>query len=77
MRFPEIGILLRKGGAQVISYPSAFTTPTGTAHWEQLLRARAIETQCYVIAPAQVGRHNEQRHSHGRAMVSASFSYTY
>lgn len=69
LRFPEIGILLRKGGAQVISYPSAFTTPTGTAHWEQLLRARAIETQCYVIAPAQVGRHNEQRHSHGRAMI--------
>lgn len=54
---------------QVLLVPSAFTVPTGTAHWEVLLRARAIESQCYVVAAAQAGRHNEKRESHGHAMV--------
>jgi predicted amidohydrolase len=53
----------------VLTYPSAFTVPTGKAHWEVLLRARAIETQCYVIAAAQAGSHNEKRMSYGHSMI--------
>lgn len=53
----------------MISYPSAFTVPTGQAHWKTLLTARAIETQTYVIAAAQVGRHNEKRVSYGHSMI--------
>jgi predicted amidohydrolase len=60
---------LKRQNAQVITYPSAFTVPTGKAHWEILLRARAIETQAYVIAAAQVGSHNEKRKSYGHSMV--------
>ena len=56
-------------GAQILTYPSAFTVATGLAHWESLLRARAIETQCYVIAAAQTGMHNAKRSSYGHAMV--------
>jgi deaminated glutathione amidase len=55
LRFPEISLALRRRGADIITFPSAFTVPTGKAHWEVLLRARAIETQSYVIAAAQVG----------------------
>lgn len=59
--------------AQVLTYPSAFTVPTGEAHWETLLRARAIETQCWVVAAAQVGWHTGQqgkgRVSYGRSLV--------
>ncbi|KAK3381785.1 carbon-nitrogen hydrolase [Podospora didyma] len=69
LRFPEIGIALKRQGADIITYPSAFTVPTGKAHWEILLRARAIETQSYVIAAAQVGRHNEKRVSYGHSMI--------
>lgn len=70
LRFPEAALALRARGAQVITYPSAFTTPTGQAgHWEMLLRARAIETQSYVIAAAQVGKHDEKRRSYGHAMI--------
>ena len=61
--------LLCKLGAHVLTYPSVFTVPTGQAHWEVLLRARAIENQCYVIAAAQVGKHNEKRSSYGHSMV--------
>lgn len=50
-------------------YPSAFTPSTGKAHWEPLLRARAIETQSYVFAAAQVGQHNEGRSSYGHSMI--------
>uniref|UniRef100_A0A1I8BCS9 Nitrilase and fragile histidine triad fusion protein NitFhit n=1 Tax=Meloidogyne hapla TaxID=6305 RepID=A0A1I8BCS9_MELHA len=56
-------------GAQILSFPSSFTVATGLAHWEALLRARAIETQCYVIAPAQTGKHNDKRSSFGHSMV--------
>ena len=69
LRFPEISLSLRRRGAQILVYPSAFTVPTGKAHWEVLLRARAIENQCWVIAAAQCGRHNGQRLSFGDTMV--------
>lgn len=70
MRFPEMYTqLVQQGGAQVILIPSAFTVPTGLAHWHALLRARAIENQCYVVAAAQVGRHNEKRKSYGHSLV--------
>ncbi|GKZ82125.1 carbon-nitrogen hydrolase [Aspergillus niger] len=69
LRFPEISLALRRQNAQIITYPSAFTVPTGTAHWETLLRARAIETQSYVIAAAQAGPHNEKRRSYGHSMI--------
>ncbi|KAF1939371.1 carbon-nitrogen hydrolase [Clathrospora elynae] len=72
LRFPEPALSLRSRGAQVITYPSAFTIPTGRAgHWEILLRARAIETQSYVVAAAQVGVHDEggKRRSWGHSMI--------
>lgn len=69
LRFPELNISLRKQGAQILSFPSAFTIPTGMAHWKPLLQARAIESQCYVVAAAQTGRHNDKRSSYGHAMI--------
>ncbi|EED24278.1 nitrilase, putitive [Talaromyces stipitatus ATCC 10500] len=69
LRFPEISIALKRQNAQLITFPSAFTVPTGQAHWEALLRARAIETQSYVVAAAQVGSHNEKRRSYGHSMI--------
>ncbi|KAK4133915.1 carbon-nitrogen hydrolase [Trichocladium antarcticum] len=69
LRFPEIGLALKRLGADIITFPSAFTVPTGKAHWEILLRARAIETQSYVIAAAQAGRHNDKRVSYGHSMI--------
>ncbi|KAK0665440.1 putative amidohydrolase [Cercophora samala] len=69
VRFPEMGLALRRKGAEIITYPSAFTVLTGQAHWEVLLRARAIETQSYVVAAAQMGRHNENRTSYGHSMI--------
>lgn len=56
-------------GAKILTFPSAFTFATGAFHWELLLRARAVENQCYVIAAAQSGIHNPKRHSWGHAMV--------
>jgi predicted amidohydrolase len=69
LRFPEPSIALRRLGAEIITYPSAFTVPTGKAHWSTLLRSRAIETQSYVVAAAQAGNHNEKRVSYGHSMV--------
>lgn len=69
LRFPEMSTALAKQGAEILTYPSAFTVPTGMAHWEVLLRSRAIETQCYVVAAAQTGKHNEKRQSYGHAMI--------
>lgn len=69
LRFPEISLRLRRLGAQVLLYPSAFTVPTGKMHWEALLRGRAIESQCWVVASAQYGRHNEKRVSYGESLV--------
>lgn len=58
IRFPELALRLRSMGAQILCYPSAFTMKTGQAHWELLGRARAIDTQCYVVMPGQSGTHN-------------------
>ncbi|CAI9091504.1 OLC1v1026557C3 [Oldenlandia corymbosa var. corymbosa] len=70
LRFPELYQQLRfQHDAQVLLVPAAFTKPTGLAHWEILLRARAIETQCYVIAAAQAGKHNEKRESYGDTLI--------
>lgn len=70
MRFPELSLALRNMGAQILTYPSAFTYQTGAAHWEVMLRARAIENQCYVVAAAQTGAHNAKRVSWGHALVN-------
>jgi len=69
LRFPEFASALAARGAHVLTYPSAFTIATGMAHWEVLLRARAVESQCYVAAAAQTGRHNEKRSSYGHSMI--------
>ncbi|KAF9563887.1 Nitrilase [Mortierella alpina] len=69
LRFPELALGLRKAGAEILTYPSAFTVKTGQAHWEVLLRSRAIETQSYVVAAAQVGQHSSNRTSYGHAMI--------
>jgi nitrilase len=67
VRFPE---LYRAAGVVDMWFvPSAFTAATGAAHWELLLRARAVENQCYVIAPAQGGRHPNGRRTHGHSMI--------
>ncbi|XP_033098769.1 deaminated glutathione amidase-like isoform X2 [Anneissia japonica] len=69
VRFPELSIALAEKGADILTYPSAFTQTTGMAHWEVLLRSRAIENQCYVVAAAQTGKHNDKRTSYGHAMI--------
>ncbi|MBV9619963.1 MAG: carbon-nitrogen hydrolase family protein [Gammaproteobacteria bacterium] len=69
VRFPELYRRLSAGGAQLLVVPSAFTAPTGRAHWETLLRSRAIENLCYVIAPAQSGFHPGGRETYGDTMV--------
>lgn len=69
VRFPEQYQRLRAMGAEVITVPSAFTYATGEAHWEILLRARAIETQCYILAPNQGGTHTATRKSWGHSMI--------
>ena len=69
LRFPEISLALNRQHAEILLYPSAFTVPTGKAHWLPLLRARAIECQSYVIAAAQVGAHNEKRISYGHSII--------
>jgi predicted amidohydrolase len=69
LRFPELYRKLVLGGADVLFVPAAFTAYTGPHHWLPLLRARAIENQCWVIAPAQVGRHSHDRQSHGETAI--------
>ena len=69
LRFPEVYRALSAQGAEVLLVPSAFTERTGRDHWEILLRARAIENLCYVMAPAQWGRHSANRASYGHAMI--------
>jgi len=69
LRFPEFYRALTIRGARWLVVPSAFTRETGKDHWEVLLRARAIENQAYVIAPAQCGEHSADRASHGRSMI--------
>jgi deaminated glutathione amidase len=69
VRFPELYRHLAQMGAEVLFIPAAFTAYTGKDHWQVLLQARAIENTCYVIAPAQTGRHNAIRQSHGHAVI--------
>jgi deaminated glutathione amidase len=69
VRFPELYRHLSAAGAQLFAVPSAFTSPTGRAHWETLLRARAIENLCYVVAPAQSGFHPSGRETYGDSMI--------
>ena len=70
VRFPELYRALVARGARFLMVPSAFARETGRDHWEVLLRARAIENQCFVIAPAQWGQHSPDRASHGRALIA-------
>ena len=69
LRFPELYGALREAGAELITAPSAFTRVTGAAHWEVLIRARAIETQCYLLAAAQGGIHPGGRETHGHSLI--------
>jgi predicted amidohydrolase len=69
LRFAYLYRALAKAGAQIITVPSAFTQATGQAHWHALLRARAIETGCYVFAPAQCGTHPRGRKTFGHSLI--------
>jgi predicted amidohydrolase len=69
LRFPALFQSLTDAGAQVVSVPAAFTVPTGKAHWEILLRARAIEAGVFVVAAAQCGRHEDGRETYGHSLI--------
>jgi deaminated glutathione amidase len=69
LRFPELFRIMAVDGAQAFTLPAAFTVPTGRAHWETLIRARAIENQAFVIAAGQVGRHPPDHESYGHSMI--------
>lgn len=69
VRFAYLYRALAKAGASIITVPAAFTVPTGRAHWHVLLRARAIETGCYVLAPAQTGTHDGGRGTYGHSVI--------
>jgi deaminated glutathione amidase len=71
LRFPDLYRALALGGASFLSIPSAFTVPTGRAHWHVLIRARAIENFCFVFAPAQSGEHAEGRKTYGHSLIVA------
>ena len=75
VRFPHLFRKLAQGGAAILTVPAAFNHLTGAAHWETLLRARAIETGCFVLAPAQTGFHSETRgkgrYTHGHSLAVA------
>jgi predicted amidohydrolase len=69
LRFPHLYRALAKAGADFLTIPAAFTRTTGKAHWHVLQRARAIETGCFVISPAQCGRHAGDRETYGHALI--------
>lgn len=69
VRFPALFQALSESGATILSVPAAFTRPTGIAHWETLLRARAIESACFVVAAAQTGVHEDGRATFGHSLV--------
>jgi len=69
LRFPELFQRLSEAGAEVIAVPAAFTVPTGKAHWQVLMRARAIEAELFVVAAAQAGRHEDGRDTYGHSLV--------
>jgi predicted amidohydrolase len=71
VRFPHLFRQLAQNGATVITVPAAFARPTGAAHWETLLRARAIENGAFILAPAQTGHHGGTRKTHGHSLVVA------
>ena len=69
LRFPELFQRLSDAGAEVIAVPAAFTVPTGKAHWQVLMRARAIEAELFIVAAAQAGRHEDGRDTYGHSLV--------
>jgi len=69
LRFPALFQALAGAGASLVAVPAAFTVPTGEAHWHVLLRARAIETGCFIVAAAQSGRHEDGRETYGHSLV--------
>lgn len=69
VRFPELYRRLTENGARILTVPAAFTLHTGKDHWHVLLRARAIENQCFVLAPAQQGRHSQTRVTYGHSLI--------
>ena len=69
LRFPALFERLSEAGAEVIALPAAFTVPTGRAHWQVLLRARAIEAELFIVAAAQAGRHEDGRDTYGHSLV--------
>ena len=69
LRYPEFSYDYRQKGAEILTFASAFTVPTGRAHWHVLLRARAIESQSYVVAAAQCGENNERIRTYGHSLV--------
>lgn len=69
VRFPHLYRALAQSGAEILAVPAAFTKPTGEAHWHALLRARAIETGSFVIAPAQGGQHEDERVTYGHSLI--------
>ena len=69
LRFPDLYRALSDAGAEILAVPAAFTVPTGEAHWHVLLRARAIEAGCFVIAAAQTGAHEDGRTTYGHSLV--------
>ncbi len=70
LRFPELFQRLSEAGAEVIAVPAAFTVPTGKAHWQVLMRARAIEAELFIIAAAQAGHHEDGRETYGHSLVA-------
>ena len=70
LRFPALARTLVDRGAELLVYPSAFTEVTGSAHWSVLLRARAVETGCFVLGVGQTGHHGGQRQSHGHSLLA-------
>ena len=71
VRFAYLYRALAQAGASILTVPAAFTVPTGRAHWHTLLRARAIETGCFVVAPAQTGSHDKGRQTYGHSLLIA------
>ena len=72
LRFPELALILRQQGANILTAPAAFTYTTGQLHWQLLLQARAMDSQCYVLGAAQQGWHGEQRQTWGHAGITDS-----
>jgi predicted amidohydrolase len=70
LRFPALFERLSEAGADVIAIPAAFTVPTGRAHWQVLMRARAIEAELFIVAAAQAGRHEDGRETYGHSLVA-------